>query len=106
VLYVSDHGESLGEGGLFLHGMPYAIAPDVQTRVPMVMWVSPGFAAARGLDTACLAASAGRAGLGHDNLFHTVLGLLDVHTSAREAALDISHECQSTPVSKLARAQE
>ncbi len=107
VIYVSDHGESLGERGLFLHGMPYAIAPDVQTRVPMVMWVSPGFATARGLDMACLAGLAGlagRAGLGHDNLFHTVLGLLDVHTTAREPALDIAHECQRTPVSTLAHA--
>jgi len=43
VLYVSDHGESLGEHGLFLHGMPYAIAPHEQTRVPMYAWVSPIF---------------------------------------------------------------
>jgi lipid A ethanolaminephosphotransferase len=40
MLYVSDHGESLGENNLFLHGMPYAIAPDVQKQVPMVMWFS------------------------------------------------------------------
>jgi lipid A ethanolaminephosphotransferase len=52
VLYVSDHGESLGENNLFLHGLPYAIAPDVQKQVPMVMWLSPGFAAARPLDLA------------------------------------------------------
>jgi lipid A ethanolaminephosphotransferase len=42
MLYVSDHGESLGENNLFLHGLPYAIAPDVQKQVPMVMWFSPG----------------------------------------------------------------
>ena len=47
LIYVSDHGESLGENGLFLHGMPYAIAPDTQTQVPMVMWLSSGFAADR-----------------------------------------------------------
>ncbi|MBL8325605.1 MAG: sulfatase-like hydrolase/transferase [Rubrivivax sp.] len=93
VVYVSDHGESLGEHGLFLHGMPYAIAPAVQRQVPMVMWVSPGFAAARGLDTACLAARAHRNGLSHDHLFHTALGLLDVQTSAREAPLDLTHGC-------------
>ena len=47
MLYVSDHGESLGEKGLFLHGMPYAIAPDEQTQVPMVMWCVAGLRAAR-----------------------------------------------------------
>ena len=40
VVYVSDHGESLGENNLFLHGMPYAIAPAEQTSVPMLMWLS------------------------------------------------------------------
>jgi lipid A ethanolaminephosphotransferase len=113
VLYVSDHGESLGEHGLFLHGMPVTIAPDVQRRVPMVMWVSPGFAAARRLDGGCLAARAVPAApaapttpatpatpavqISHDHLFHTVLGLLDVHTTAREASLDLTHGCTRTP---------
>ena len=92
VLYVSDHGESLGERGLFLHGMPYAIAPDVQTKVPMVMWMSDGYAAARGLDAACLAERA-RQPASHDHLFHTVLGLLDVHTAAREPQLDFAQPC-------------
>ncbi|MGH8062374.1 MAG: phosphoethanolamine transferase, partial [Pseudoxanthomonas sp.] len=54
LIYVSDHGESLGEKGLFLHGVPYAIAPEEQTHVPMVMWFSPGFASDSGLDLACL----------------------------------------------------
>ncbi|MBL8342421.1 MAG: sulfatase-like hydrolase/transferase [Rubrivivax sp.] len=102
VLYVSDHGESLGEHGLFLHGMPYAIAPAVQRQVPMVMWVSPGFAAARGLDLSCLAARAGRAGHSHDQLFHTVLGLLDVQTSAREAPLDLTDGCVRPRATALA----
>jgi lipid A ethanolaminephosphotransferase len=43
LLYVADHGESLGENNLYLHGMPYAIAPDVQKRVPWITWLSPGF---------------------------------------------------------------
>ncbi len=43
MLYVSDHGESLGENGLYLHGFPYALAPVEQTRVPMLFWASPGF---------------------------------------------------------------
>ncbi len=51
MIYLSDHGESLGENGLYLHGVPYAIAPDTQTRVPMVMWLSPGYGADRAAST-------------------------------------------------------
>ncbi len=95
LLYVSDHGESLGEGGLFLHGMPYAIAPDVQTQVPMVMWLSTGAASSVGLDTACLRRQA-RTALSHDNLFHTLLGLFDVHTRLYESRLDFGAACRQT----------
>ena len=57
VLYISDHGESLGESNLFLHGLPYAIAPDVQKQVPMVMWFSAGLTqSAASTPTACAAA--------------------------------------------------
>ncbi len=53
LLYVSDHGESLGERGLFLHGLPHAIAPDVQKQVPMLFWASGGFERAAGLAPGC-----------------------------------------------------
>lgn len=94
MLYVSDHGESLGENGLYLHGLPYSIAPAEQTRVPMVMWLSSGFAARTRVDPACLRAQADKPAA-HDNLFHTVLGLLDVNTAVRDATLDISAPCRS-----------
>lgn len=94
LLYVSDHGESLGEKGLYLHGLPYSIAPAEQTRVPMVMWLSPGFAARNRLDPACLRTQAARP-ISHDNLFHTVLGLLDVNTSVRDQTLDLTAPCRS-----------
>lgn len=93
MIYVSDHGESLGENGLFLHGMPYAIAPKEQTRVPMLMWFSPGYQKSFGLDTGCLHQQAEKPA-SHDNLFHTVLGLLDVSTQVREAQLDLSAPCR------------
>jgi len=96
LLYVSDHGESLGEGGLFLHGMPYAIAPDAQTKVPMLMWLSDGFRAAAGLDDACLRQRAERSA-SHDNVFHTVLGLLDVRTTLYESAFDLGAGCRRNP---------
>ena len=39
MFYVSDHGESLGEHGFYLHAAPYAIAPKEQTHVPAVLWL-------------------------------------------------------------------
>jgi lipid A ethanolaminephosphotransferase len=94
LLYVSDHGESLGENGLYLHGLPYSIAPAEQTRVPMVIWISNGFAARTRLDPACLRTQADKP-TAHDNLFHTVLGLLDVRTAARDDTLDLTAACRS-----------
>jgi lipid A ethanolaminephosphotransferase len=93
LVYVSDHGESLGEHGLYLHGLPYAMAPSEQTRVPMVWWLSSGLARGAGLDPACLAGQARRSWT-HDNLFHSTLGLLGVETSVYEPALDIGAPCR------------
>lgn len=93
VIYVSDHGESLGENRLYLHGVPYAIAPQEQTRVPMLMWLSSGAARDGGLDEACLRRRAAQPA-SHDHLFHTLLGLLDVHTSLYEASLDLTAGCR------------
>jgi lipid A ethanolaminephosphotransferase len=93
MLYVSDHGESLGEHGLYLHGLPYSIAPDTQTHVPMLTWISNGFARAESVDTHCLRERTGEA-LSHDNVFHSVLGLLDVQTKAYRAERDLFADCR------------
>lgn len=95
MLYVSDHGESLGENGLYLHGTPYIIAPDVQTRVPIIAWLSPDFSAASKIDMSCLAARAAEPA-SHDNFFHSVLGLMDVATSVYDAKLDLFASCRKT----------
>ena len=95
LVYVSDHGESLGEMNLFLHGIPYAIAPDLQTRVHMLMWLSDGLRSAAALDTACLQRRAAQPA-SHDHLFHSVLGLLDVRTALYEPAWDLFHGCRET----------
>jgi lipid A ethanolaminephosphotransferase len=92
VLYVSDHGESTGEHGLYLHGAPYLLAPEAQTKVPMVLWLSDGFRARRGIDTACVDRQR-HLPASHDNLFDLVLGLLDVRTSAYRARLDLLAPC-------------
>ncbi|MCZ8112002.1 MAG: phosphoethanolamine transferase [Betaproteobacteria bacterium] len=99
LLFVSDHGESLGERGLFLHGLPYAIAPDVQKQVPMLFWASAGFERGAGLAAGCvdgpLRRRARAGGVAHDHVFHTVLGLLDVQTALREPALDLVAGCRA-----------
>ena len=93
MLYVSDHGESLGEDGLFLHAAPYAIAPAAQTHVPMVAWFSPGAYTSWGLSPDCLRKHQGDT-LSHDNLFHSLLGLFDVQTSEYKPSLDMFLPCR------------
>lgn len=92
MLYLADHGESLGENNLYLHGMPYGIAPDVQKRVPWITWLSPGFEQRSKLTTACLKQQLD-APVSHDNYFHSVLGLMNVQTSVYKPALDIYAHC-------------
>lgn len=93
MLYVSDHGESLGETGLYLHGAPRAIAPAVQYQIPMIFWASPEFADSSGLQVACLRGRTTQA-LSHDNLFHSMLGALDVRTRDYRPALDLFAPCR------------
>jgi lipid A ethanolaminephosphotransferase len=92
LVYVSDHGESLGEKGLYLHGMPYRMAPTEQTHVPMLTWASKPLQQAQGLRLDCLRAQAAQP-WSHDNLFHTMLGLARVGTSARDGSLDMLAPC-------------
>lgn len=92
MIYMSDHGESLGENGIYLHGAPYAIAPREQTQVPFVTWFSKPYQAAMGVDTSCLAKETGQP-KSHDNLFHTVLGMMDVQTQVYNRDLDAFANC-------------
>lgn len=92
LIYVSDHGESLGEKGLYLHGMPYAIAPAEQTHVPMIQWFSPSFVANRHINLECLRTRASRP-LSHDYLFHTVLKLLELDTESYDEKWDLLAGC-------------
>lgn len=92
MLYVSDHGESLGEYGLYLHGTPYFVAPGAQTHVPMLLWTSTAYARDFHLDATCMHNRQDQP-LSHDNLFHSMLGLLDVETASRDKALDLFARC-------------
>jgi lipid A ethanolaminephosphotransferase len=93
MLYVSDHGESLGERNMYLHGMPYALAPEAQIHVPMVVWLSPSMREAAGIDVQCLEKNASQR-VSHDNLFSSVLGLMDVKTQVYDPALDLFAVCR------------
>ena len=92
MLYLADHGESLGENNLYLHGMPYSIAPDVQKRVPWITWLSPEFEQRSKITTTCLKQQLDDP-VSHDNYFHSVLGLMNVQTSVYKPALDIYAHC-------------
>jgi lipid A ethanolaminephosphotransferase len=93
MVYVSDHGESLGEDGLYLHAAPRFMASEFQTKVPMVIWLAPSYEKALGLEEACLQDAAAWP-TSHDALFHSVLGLLDIATTARDPALDLASACR------------
>ena len=94
LMYLSDHGESLGEKGLYLHGMPYSMAPKEQTHVPMLVWLSQPLQRQRSWGMACLQGQSAKA-LSHDNLFHSVLGLAQVSTALAKPELDIFAACSA-----------
>jgi lipid A ethanolaminephosphotransferase len=103
MIYVSDLGESLGEHGLYLHGIPYAIAPEYQTHVPMLVWLSTQMTSSGDVDAACVRGKSHEA-FSHDNLFHSVLGLMDVETSAYRASSDIFDGCRGGMARSYAQA--
>ncbi len=86
LLYMSDHGESLGENNVYLHGMPYSMAPSAQTHIPMLMWLSPLQQQGQ-MDSACLKKHLNNV-YSHDNLFHSLLGFFYVSTNLYQADLD------------------
>jgi lipid A ethanolaminephosphotransferase len=92
MVYMSDHGESLGEGGTYLHGLPYSIAPDSQKHVPLVMWFSSAAQQQRGLRTDCMKAQANST-VSHDYLFHSLLSWGRVQNAAYKPQLDWFKPC-------------
>ncbi|THD32641.1 phosphoethanolamine transferase EptA [Pantoea sp. R102] len=95
LVYLSDHGESLGEHGMYLHGAPYLFAPSQQTHIPLLLWMSPGYAAAYHIDQACLRQQAAETAVSQDNLFHTVLALFNIQTQQYQPQLDMIKSCQN-----------
>ncbi len=94
LLYVSDHGESLGENGIYLHGMPYGIAPDEQTKVPLIFWTTNTVANAKNLDLDCIEKKAITGEFSHDNISHSLLGYMGVSTGLYKPEFDIFASCR------------
>ena len=84
MLYISDHGESLGEKNVYLHGLPYFMAPDSQKHIAAIMWFGDGFI----IDKEAIRKNSSRE-YSHDNIFHTLLGLMEVETEVYDKSMDI-----------------
>ncbi|WP_212625492.1 phosphoethanolamine--lipid A transferase [Pseudomonas sp. PP3] len=97
MLYLSDHGESLGEYNLYLHGTPYMLAPEQQKRVAMLAWFSDSYQKSFSVDTHCLQLSREKP-LSQDNLFHSMLGLLEVNSKVYNQDLDMFAGCRSAVI--------
>ncbi|TVM95421.1 phosphoethanolamine--lipid A transferase [Vibrio cholerae] len=94
MLYLSDHGESLGENGLYLHGTPYVLAPEEQTKVPLLLWMGEGYAEAKGIDEACLREKAASNSYSHDNFFHSLIDFFGVETKDISPEKSFISECR------------
>jgi lipid A ethanolaminephosphotransferase len=91
MLYVGDHGESLGEYGLYLHGAPFMFAPEDQTRVPMIFWFGRNYHDA---DRQAMTAMREQP-FSHDNVFHTLLGFFEVESEVYAGEMDLLQRSRS-----------
>ena len=98
LLYVSDHGESLGENNIYLHGLPYPIAPEEQKKVPMILWMSENMKKLDHLDYSCIAKKAKEDTFSHDNIFHTLLALMEIRSKTYDKSLDMFDSCRLEPL--------
>lgn len=92
LVYVSDHGESLGENGAFLHSAPYRFAPPEQKRVPFLVWMSGAYMERFGMDASCLPDRLARA-VSHDHVYHTLLGMMAARNAHYDGAHDVLAAC-------------
>jgi len=95
LVYISDHGESLGEKNLYLHGLPYVIAPMEQKKVPFMLWLSGRYKQAHSINESCVLKKSNEK-LSHDNFFSSMLGLLGIQTEVYDSNLDVFSSCYKT----------
>ncbi len=79
VLFFSDHGESLGENGLYMHGAPMAVSPREQYEIPFLIWTSLGFRQLKALP----------AEIEQHAVYHSVLNLLGIESPVYNPDLDV-----------------
>lgn len=94
LIYLSDHGESLGENGVYLHSLPYSFAPEVQTKIPFMLWLSPNLKNILKVNESCLKSDAQSQPYSQDNLFHTILSTFELSTNEYQSNLDIYANCK------------
>lgn len=94
LVYLSDHGESLGENGIYLHGTPYMLAPSQQTHIPFLFWLSKDYQQNFAVNADCLANKAAAEQVSQDNIFSTLLGMMDIKTSEYQSSMDILASCR------------
>ena len=80
MIFISDHGESLGENNMFMHGIPMKLAPKVQYEIPLLVWTSDGY---RDYKTNLPEV------LEQHYIFHSVLNLLSIQSPAYNKDFDI-----------------
>jgi len=89
MIYMADHGESLGEHGVYLHGLPYFIAPEAQKHIGSIMWVNDKMRKTVNYDKL---KSLENKKFSQDNLFHTLLGAFEVKTKVYKKSMDLLHQ--------------
>lgn len=94
LVYLSDHGESLGENGIYLHGTPYMLAPSQQTHIPFLFWLSKDYQQNFAVNADCLANKAAAEQVSQDSIFSTLLGMMDIKTSEYQSSMDILASCR------------
>ena len=92
MFYMSDHGESLGENGIYLHGMPYFMAPKEQTNVASIFWASEGLKEDINMEKL---KSYKDKNFSQDNLFHSLLGLFEVKSEVYKKEMDIFNDAKA-----------
>ena len=91
MLYMADHGESLGENGIYLHGLPYFMAPDNQKHVGSLIWIGDEYK--NRIDVNKLNSYKDKE-FSQDNLFHTLIGLFDIKTEVYDSKMDILNDAK------------
>ncbi len=94
LIFMSDHGQSLGENGVFMHSAPFDTAPIDQKNPAFFIWLNDDFANTFNIDKQCLISKI-NSNLSQDNIFHSMLGIFKIHSKYYNKNLDIFSDCMN-----------